>query len=134
MIQRPTWLVQWGGIAVPANLLTAVDGVRGALLPSAFVAIPLRDKLVFSAVGFLVLGVGALIGRFRGRAKSGLRGPAEYTHFVINPEGKIQSGWEFASDARDDQREWGRGFRVVTRSALRRLGVNPKNERDWQIG
>ena len=64
----------------------------------------------------------------------------EYTHYVVTADGRINSGWHYASDARDVLKEdkhggpSGPGARVLARVTLVRMGKDPKVNANWQFG
>ena len=62
----------------------------------------------------------------------------DYTFYVVNPaDKKIESGWEFAEDAKDDAREAkgeGRTVKVLSRAGLKSLGIDPNNDQHWAGG
>lgn len=78
------------------------------------------------------------------RASQGSRAKkdnAGYTHYVVTANGQINSGWWYASDAKDVLKEEkengypiiGTGARVLARVTLVRMGKDPKVNTNWQF-
>lgn len=75
------------------------------------------------------------------RASRGKNDNPEYTHYVVTANGQINSGWWYASDAKDVLKEEkengypiiGTGARVLARVTLVRMGKDPKVNTNWQF-
>lgn len=65
----------------------------------------------------------------------GAKWPGEYTHFVVLENGRMDSGWEFKSDAHDRMRELlaeGRKPSVYSATFLMRKGLLTKGKAEYE--
>jgi hypothetical protein len=67
--------------------------------------------------------------------KAGINNP-DYLFWVV-VDGKIESGWEYIEDAKDQVREnlpAGKIGKIFKRLGLKKIGLNPDNDEDWIKG
>ena len=60
-----------------------------------------------------------------------------YIAWVVLQDGKIESGWEFTEDAKDQVRELkecGIVSKVLHRLGLTRIGIDPDQNANWVTG
>jgi hypothetical protein len=61
-----------------------------------------------------------------------------YTHYVLLPSGKIESGWEYKEDAIDRKQELKEDARlrstVLGRRAVTSRGADPSQDESWHKG
>lgn len=57
--------------------------------------------------------------------------------FYVVVNNKIQSGWEYREDAQDmvdELKENGTKAKIYKKAGLKKLGLNPDNNKDWKEG